>query len=140
MRDFHEVTLPFTYCNQRFITSFHNFGGFSRYLLKSCEARVTWYLFYRSSGKTVVTYTQRSYSSLQKQEVHLTICLWAIHKRGRHQFLLTFSPLTPLTLPFFNMSYLTDSYIGFALKMESVSKNTIFGLKMMVKSGLKILF
>ena len=30
------------------------------------------------------------------------------------------------------MSYLTDSYIGFTLKMESVSKNTIFGLKMMV--------
>ena len=40
------------------------------------------------------------------------------------------------------MSYLTDSYIGFTLKMESVSKNTIFGLKMMVKSDLekKILF
>ena len=37
----------------------------------------------------------------------------------------------------FNMSYLTDSYIGFTLKMESVSKNTIFGLKMMVKSGLE---
>ena len=36
----------------------------------------------------------------------------------------------------FNMSYLTDSYIGFTLKMESVSKNTIFGLKMIVKSGL----
>ena len=37
------------------------------------------------------------------------------------------------------MSYLTDSYIGFTLKMESVSKNTIFGLKMMVKSGLESL-
>ena len=37
----------------------------------------------------------------------------------------------------FNMSYLTESYIVFALKMESVSKNTIFGLKMMVKSGLE---
>ena len=36
-----------------------------------------------------------------------------------------------------NTSYLTDSYIGFTLKMESVSKNTIFGLKMMVKSGLE---
>ena len=35
------------------------------------------------------------------------------------------------------MSYLTDSYIGFTLKMESVTKNTIFGLKMMVKSGLE---
>ena len=37
----------------------------------------------------------------------------------------------------FNTSYLTDSYIGFTLKMESVYKNTIFGLKMMVKSGLE---
>ena len=36
-----------------------------------------------------------------------------------------------------NMSYLTDSYIVFTLQMESSSKNTIFGLKMMVKSGLK---
>ena len=36
-----------------------------------------------------------------------------------------------------NTSYLTDSYIGFTLKMESVSKNTIFGQKMMVKSGLE---
>ena len=37
----------------------------------------------------------------------------------------------------FNTTYLTDSYIDFTLKMESVSKNTIFGLKMMVKSGLE---
>ena len=37
----------------------------------------------------------------------------------------------------FNTSYLTDSYIVFTLKMESVSKNTIFGLKMVVKSGLE---
>ena len=36
-----------------------------------------------------------------------------------------------------NTSYLTDSYIAFTLKMESVSRNTIFGLKMMVKSGLE---
>ena len=36
-----------------------------------------------------------------------------------------------------NTSYLTDSYIGFTLKMESVTKNTTFGLKMMVKSGLE---
>ena len=36
-----------------------------------------------------------------------------------------------------NTSYLTDSYIGFTLKMESVTKNTIIGLKMMVKSGLE---
>ena len=33
----------------------------------------------------------------------------------------------------FNTFYLTDSYIVFTLKMESVLKNTIFGLKMMVK-------
>ena len=36
-----------------------------------------------------------------------------------------------------NTSYLTDSYIVFTLKMESVSKNLIFGLKMTVKSGLE---
>ena len=35
-----------------------------------------------------------------------------------------------------NKSYLTYSCIIFTLKMESVPKNTIFGLKMMVKSGL----
>ena len=34
----------------------------------------------------------------------------------------------------FNTSYLTDAYIHFTL---IVSKNTIFGLKMMVKSGLE---
>ena len=38
---------------------------------------------------------------------------------------------------YLNTSSLTDSYIVFILKMESVSKNTIFGLKMMVKSGLE---
>ena len=36
-----------------------------------------------------------------------------------------------------NTSYLTDSYIIFPLKMESVPKNTMFGLKMMVKRGLE---
>ena len=40
----------------------------------------------------------------------------------------------------FNMSSLTNSYIVFTLKMESVSKNRIFGLKMMVKSGLEKYF
>ena len=35
------------------------------------------------------------------------------------------------------MSYLTDSYIVFTLKLESGSKITIFGLKRMVKSGLE---
>ena len=39
-----------------------------------------------------------------------------------------------------NTSYLTDSYIVFTLKMESVSKNTIFGLKRMVKSVLEKIF
>ena len=36
-----------------------------------------------------------------------------------------------------NTYYLTDSYIGFTLTMESVTKNTIFGLEMVVKSGLE---
>ena len=39
-----------------------------------------------------------------------------------------------------NMSYLTDSYIVFTLKLESGSKIIICGLKVMVKSGLKKLF
>ena len=39
-----------------------------------------------------------------------------------------------------NTPYLTDSYIVFTLKMESVSKNTIFGLKIMVKSGVEKIF
>ena len=42
-----------------------------------------------------------------------------------------------LLLRVINTSYLTDSYMVFTLKMESVSKNTIFGLKRMVKSGLE---
>ena len=37
----------------------------------------------------------------------------------------------------FNTSYLTDSYIVFTLKIESVCKITIFGLKMMVKSSIE---
>ena len=39
-----------------------------------------------------------------------------------------------------NTSYLSDSYIVFTLKMESVSKTTIFVLKMMVKSDLEKIF
>ena len=41
------------------------------------------------------------------------------------------------TFNLFNASYLTDSYIVFTLKIESVSKHSIFGIKMIVKSGLK---
>jgi hypothetical protein len=40
----------------------------------------------------------------------------------------------------FNTSYLTDAYIIFTFKMESVSEDTIFGLKMMVRSGLEKIF
>ena len=39
-----------------------------------------------------------------------------------------------------NTSYLNDSYIIFTLKMESVPEIIIFGLKMMVKSGLEKIF
>ena len=38
------------------------------------------------------------------------------------------------------MFYLTDSYIIFTLKMESVSKDIIVGQKIMEKSGLEIFF
>ena len=40
----------------------------------------------------------------------------------------------------FSTFHLTDSYIIFTLKMESISKNTIVGLKMTVKSGLEKIF
>ena len=39
-----------------------------------------------------------------------------------------------------NTSYLTDSYIDFTLKMESVPKITIFGLKLMANPGLAKMF
>jgi len=53
-------------------------------------------------------------------------------------FFLHFSlNMTSVVEYHFNTSYLTDSYIGSTLKMESVSKNTLFGPKMMVKSGLE---
>ena len=45
-----------------------------------------------------------------------------------------------LKIYIFNTSYLTDSYIAFTLKMESVSQNTIFGQKLIVKSGLDFFF
>ena len=55
-----------------------------------------------------------------------------------------FIPLLAINSSFpknvFNTFYLTDSYIVFTLKMESVSKNAIFGLKMMVKSGIEKYF
>ena len=35
------------------------------------------------------------------------------------------------------MAYLTDLHIMFTLKIESVSQNTILGLKMMVESGVE---
>ena len=46
------------------------------------------------------------------------------------------SKIVSVTCIIINTSYLTDSYIIFTLKMESVSRITNFGLKTMVKSGL----
>ena len=48
-----------------------------------------------------------------------------------------FNPILERVISVLNTSYLTDSYIAFTLKMESVSKNTIFGLNMVVRSGLE---
>ena len=39
-----------------------------------------------------------------------------------------------------NTYYLTESYIVFTLKIESVSKTTIFVVTMMVKSSLEKIF
>ena len=75
-----------------------------------------------------------------------------LHSCRLHLPIVNFSPylsiilktlqlkLKPRISSFFNMSYLTDSCIIFTLKMESVSKNTIFGLKMMMKSDLGKIF
>ena len=58
-----------------------------------------------------------------------------------HKCLMYVENLKPKSMSIkLNTSYLTDSYIVFTLKMESVSKNTIFGLKMIVKSGLEKIF
>ena len=47
------------------------------------------------------------------------------------------SKITYIAAKSLNTYYLTDLYIVFTLKMESVSKNIIFCLKMTVKSGLE---
>ena len=65
----------------------------------------------------------------------LTVCTAVKSKGKKFQKFVAFSEYMNFNI---NTSYLIDSYIGFTLKMESVSKNIIFGLKMMVKkSGLK---
>ena len=58
------------------------------------------------------------------------------------QHALTYFILTSKIFPELplNMSSLTDSYIVFTLKMKSVSEITIFGIKMMMKSGLEKIF
>ena len=48
--------------------------------------------------------------------------------------------ITNYNFELLNTSHLADSYIVFTLKMESISKNTIFGLKILVKSGLEKYF
>ena len=70
--------------------------------------------------------------------IYNQVCSLVIRERsGWHQMHFHILWLHSLLL---NTSYLIDSYIVFTLKMESASKNTIFGLKMMVKSGLKNLY
>ena len=61
---------------------------------------------------------------------------------GNSQFENIFSSrqIWKITYNNINTSYLTDTYIFFTLEMESVSKNTIFDLKTMVKSGLEKIF
>ena len=48
--------------------------------------------------------------------------------------------LSRKSIDLLNTYYLTNSYIVFTLKMESVSKKTFFDLKMMVISGLEFFF
>ena len=70
-----------------------------------------------------------------------TVNIWiATHKAQVKKISLwrgNFKKDSLLIFFFFNTSYLTDSYIVFTIKMESIPKDTIFGLKMIVKSGLE---
>jgi hypothetical protein len=49
----------------------------------------------------------------------------------------SFYPALSIQKSVLNKSYLTDLYIVFTLKMESVPKIIIFGLKMMVRTSQK---
>ena len=74
--------------------------------------------------------------------VYVVSLLWS---NISSQKFATYSKLAIWTVPsipleVLNTSYSNDSYIVFTLKMESVPKITIFGLKMMVKSGLEKIF
>ena len=82
--------------------------------------------------------------ALCSKRVVICQCLLLSFKAAQSHYNVSFVRSMPLfsftfySPPFFlNTSYLTDSYIVCTLKMESVSKNTIFGQKMMVKSGLE---
>ena len=74
--------------------------------------------------------------------VYVVTLLWS---NISSQKFATYSKLAILTVPsipleVLNTSYLTDSYIVYTLKIESVPEIAIFGLKMMVKSGLEKIF
>ena len=74
--------------------------------------------------------------------VYVVSLLWS---NISSQKFATYSKLAIWTVPsipleVLNTSYSNDSYIVFTLKMESVPEITIFGLKMMVKSGLEKIF
>ena len=62
---------------------------------------------------------------------------WIAHS-CLYLFIIKFTSV--FTVTDLNTSYLTDLHIVFTLKMESVYKNTIVGLKMKVKSGLEKIF
>ena len=103
-------------------------------------------IFFCSSYTYKITqYTTTHSISPWKEKTIQMRCMWDTHsssQKAEIQLLqskvLFFSLYQPMTkYQRLNTSYLTDSYIRFTLKMESVSKNTILGLKMMVKSGLK---
>ena len=75
------------------------------------------------------------------QRLYQTPCCSCHHIEQLNIFkshFLSFDVKTKLQM--FNTSYLTDLCIVSILKMESVTKNTIFGLKMIVKSGPEKIF
>ena len=90
---------------------------------KKCKRKA--YIY--SGGQSILQ--NFSASTLQKQE----------SRKSRKPFCENVIVFFLSNYAFLNTSYLTGSYIAFALKMESKPKNIIFSLKMM-KSGLEMVF
>ena len=94
--------------------------------------------FFWTSAKKCIKMQYLSWTSLSLwKKKSFGIFKWIAHS-CLYLFIIKFTSV--FTVTDLNTSYLTDLHIVFTLKMESVYKNTIVGLKMKVKSGLEKIF